>query len=83
MSFNFCTTVRGGMPVRVWFDIGSPDPSAGLFTPFIEDLWLEVKGRRAAWLENRLTPIDWTALEDEVLEAWGESFATRLHVCRC
>jgi hypothetical protein len=33
-----------------------------------EDIWLLVKGKRAKWLEKRLTPIEWRELENEALE---------------
>jgi hypothetical protein len=70
MTLSFDTTVRGGMPVEVNFEIGKPEHDVGIFTPYVEDVWLEVKGKRAKWLEDRLSPAEWEKLEEEVLETW-------------
>jgi|TARA_R110002020_G_scaffold285353_1_gene500882 hypothetical protein len=66
------TTVLNGMPITVCFEVAQPEHDVGIFTPYIEDIWLEVKGKRAEWLEKRLTSIDWKNLEEEVLELWRE-----------
>jgi hypothetical protein len=73
MISSFDTTVRGGMPVEVNFEIGQPEPDVGIFTPYVEDVWLEIKGKRAIWLEDRLSSVEWEKLEDEILEVWHES----------
>jgi hypothetical protein len=67
---SFDTTVRGGMPVEVNFEVGQPEHDVGIFTPYIEDIWLEVKGKRAEWLENRLSKAEWEELEEEAIEVW-------------
>ena len=67
MAFSsFDTTVRGGMPVTVCCEFGQPDPGVGIFYPEIEDIWLEVRGRRAVWLEARLTDAEWETLHEQV-----------------
>ena len=66
--YSFETTVRGGMPVEVHFLVGRPEYDVGVFWPYIEDIYLEVKGKRAKWLESRLTGKDWQVLEDQALE---------------
>jgi hypothetical protein len=63
---SFDTTVRGGMPVTVCCEFGQPDPGVGIFYPEIEDIWLEVRGRRAVWLEARLTDAEWETLHEQV-----------------
>ena len=73
MTLSFDTTVRGGMPVEVNFEIGQPEPDVGIFTPYVEDVWLEIKGKRAIWLEKRLTSTEWAILENEAMEVWHES----------
>ena len=73
MKFSFDTTVLEGMPVEVHLEVGQPEHDVGIFTPYIEDIWLEVKGKRAAWLEKRLTPIEWASLEDEAMEVWSDN----------
>jgi hypothetical protein len=72
MKFSFDTTVLEGMPVEVHLEVGQPEHDVGIFTPYIEEIWLEVKGRRAAWLEKRLTATDWASLEDEAMEVWSD-----------
>ena len=73
MKFSFDTTVLKGMPVEVHLEVWSPEHDVGIFTPYIEEIWLEVKGKRAAWLEKRLTPTEWASLEDEAMEVWSDS----------
>lgn len=70
MTLSFDTTVRGGMPVEVNFEIGEPEQDIGIFTHYVEDIWLEVKGKRAQWLEDRLSLVEWEKLEEEALETW-------------
>ena len=65
---SFETTVRGGMPVEIHFLVSQPEYDVGVFWPHIEDMYLEVKGKRAKWLESRLTCKDWQDLEDQALE---------------
>jgi len=62
---SFDTTVRGGMPVTVCCEFGQPDPGVGIFSPEIEDIWIEVRGHRAVWLEARITDKEWERLRDE------------------
>ena len=61
-------TVRDGMPVTVYYEVSPPDPAVGINRSYIEDIWLEVKGNRAEWLEKRLTDTDWATLEAQAME---------------
>jgi len=71
MVFN--TTVCNEKPVEVHFQIGQPEYDVGIYTPYLEDIWLEVKGKRAKWLENRLSKNEWILLENEAMELWYDS----------
>ena len=64
---SFETTVRGGMPVEVYFLVAPPESDVGVFFPCIEDIYLEVKGKRAKWLEKYLSVNDWEILEEQAL----------------
>jgi hypothetical protein len=72
MVLSFDTIVRGGMPVEINFEIGQPEHDVGIFTPYIKDIWLEVRGKRAKWLEDHLSLIEWENLEEEVLKNYSE-----------
>ena len=76
MHLEFETTVKGGMPTTVCFEVGQPEYDVGNSKYYVEDIWLLVKGKRAEWLEKRLTATDWHALEELALEEYHES--TRL-----
>jgi hypothetical protein len=73
MTISFDTTIREGISVEVNFEIGQSEHNVGILTPYVEDIWLEVKGKRAAWLEKRLTSTEWATLENEAMEVWYES----------
>jgi hypothetical protein len=64
---SFETTVRGGMPVEVHFLVAPPELDVGILDPYIEDIYLEVKGKRAKWLEKYLSFNDWEILEEQAL----------------
>ena len=68
MAIEFDTTVRHGMPVTVCYEIGSASPSVGEPYLWIADIWLEIKGRRAKWLERKLNERQWAELHEEALE---------------
>ena len=68
MATSFDTTVRGGMPVTVCGEFGQPDSGVGIFYSEIEDIWLEVRGHRAEWLEQRVTDKEWERLHDEAYD---------------
>ena len=73
MHLEFETTVKGGMPTTVCFEVGQPEYDVGIFNCYVEDIWLLVKGKRAKWLEKRLTPTEWHELENEALEEYHAS----------
>lgn len=66
-SFEFDTTVKRGMPVTACGQIAAPEPDVGISGEWVEDIWLEVRGRRATWLEDRLDEADWANLYEEAL----------------
>jgi len=68
MDINFETTVRGGMPVTVCCTFGQSEPDVGIFYPEITDIWLEVRGRRAEWLEKGVTDKEWERLHAEAYD---------------
>ena len=68
MAIEFDTTVRSGMPVTVCYEIGIGEPYS-----WIEDLWLEVRGERAEWLERRLNDQQWGGLNEEAMENYFQS----------
>jgi len=68
MAIEFDSTVRGGMPVTVCYEIGSASPSVGEPYLWIADLWLEVRGKRAKWLEENMHEQDRSRLYEEALE---------------
>ena len=73
MAIEFDTTVRHGMPVTVCYEIERASPSVGIPDPWIADLWLEVRGKRAEWLERRLNERQWGGLHEEALENHHQS----------
>jgi hypothetical protein len=56
------------MPVTVCCEFGQPDPGVGIFYPEIEDIWIEVRGRRAVWLEARITDAEWQQLHAQAYD---------------
>ena len=68
MDMHFDTTGRGGMPVTVCCVFGQSEPDAGIFYPEITDIWLEVRGRRAVWLEKGVTDKEWERLHAEAYD---------------
>ena len=68
MAFEFDTTIRSGMPVTVCYEIERASPSVGIPDPWIADLWLEVRGKRAKWLEESMHEQDRSRLHEEALE---------------
>ena len=65
---NFDTTILGGLPVVVGFNIAHPEPDVG-FPGGVEDMTVfSTKGKYARWAESRMTPNDWMDLEDECNE---------------
>jgi hypothetical protein len=68
MAIEFDTTVRSGMPVTVCYEIEICEPYS-----WIEDLWLEVRGERAEWLERRLNDQQWGGLNEEAMENYFQS----------
>ena len=69
-NFSFDTTVCDGMPCECFVTVEQPDPDVGIFNHYIEDIYLEVKGKRAEWLERRMTSQDWASLEEKALEEY-------------
>ena len=68
MGFDFETTVRGGMACHVVGTFGQSEPDVGIFYPEITDIWLEVRGKRAVWLEKRVTDAEWQQLHAEAYD---------------
>ena len=64
-NLQFETRVKGGMPVTVCC-VFSPLSSEEYSD--VEDLWLEVRGRRAKWIEKALTDAEWERLYAEAFE---------------
>jgi hypothetical protein len=73
MYLELETTVKGGMPTTVCFEVGQPEYDVGNSKYYVDDMWLEVKGKRAEWLEKGLTAADWYALEELALEEYHAS----------
>lgn len=71
-NLQFETKVKGGMPVTVCC-VFSPLSSEEYSD--VEDLWLEVRGRRAKWIEKDLTDAEWERL---YAEAFDEELYCRL-----
>jgi len=69
--FSYSTTIIG-RSVDVSAEIADPDPSVGIFTHYIEDIWLEIDGKRAKWLEDRLSKAQQEHLEEETLLLYHE-----------
>jgi hypothetical protein len=67
---HFETTMEDDTPATVCFKVGQPERDVGIFTPYIEDIWLTVQGKRAEWLEKRLTATEWHSLEERALEEY-------------
>ena len=57
-------------PLECFFIVGQPEPDVGLSSHYIEDMYLEVRGKRAKWLERRLSFEDWNNLEEKALEEY-------------
>ena len=70
MAIEFDTTVRSGMPVTVCYEIEICEPYS---LTWIADLWLEVRGERAEWLERRLNDQQWGGLHHEAIENYFQS----------
>ena len=70
MVIEFDTTVRSGMPVTVCYEIEICEPYS---LTWIADLWLEVRGERAEWLERRLNDQQWGGLNEEAMENYFQS----------
>ena len=69
---NFDTTILGGMPVVVGFNIAPPEPDIG-HPGGVEDITIFTrKGGYARWAESRLDPNGWMDLEDECNERRGD-----------
>ena len=64
-NLQFETRVKGGMPVTVCCVFS---PSSSEEYSDVEDLWLEVRGRRAKWIEKALTDAEWERLYAEAFE---------------
>ena len=73
MILKFETTVKEDLLITVCFEVGQPECDVGIFAPYVDDMWLEVKGKRAEWLEKRLTATEWHSLETLALEEYHES----------
>tara|TARA_R100000664_G_C2650668_1_gene71452 strand:+ start:62 stop:319 length:258 start_codon:yes stop_codon:yes gene_type:complete len=54
--------------VVVYFLVGEPESDVGIVYPYVEDRYLEVDGKRAEWLEKKLTGFEWNHLEDKILD---------------
>jgi hypothetical protein len=58
MRHNADVRVLGGLPISVDFEIVGPDPSVGLFSPWVEDWTIVAIGTRrvkkADWLYDRI-----------------------------
>ena len=58
---TFDTTVIGGIPVTIGYEIEPVDREVGIFAPYVSDWWItEINGRKvhkpsqAEWLMNRV-----------------------------
>ena len=71
MRFSYSTTLHG-QSVDVSAEVNGPDPSVGIFTHYIEDIWLEINGKRAKWLEDRLSKAEQEHLEEDTLLLFHE-----------
>jgi len=72
MSYTHETTVLGGLPVTVEFDIESADPSVGIMSEGVGDWWIsEIGGRpvkNADWVIKRMGAAGEQKLIDELNE---------------
>lgn len=67
-TVSFDTTVRGGFPVTVDANIYPADRSVGINRPYVDDFFLyTTKGKRAKFLEHRLTDSDIESIHIEAL----------------
>ena len=72
IRFEFRGHVLGGFPVDVIAHIARPDPSVGIFSRYVEDFDIRVKGKIADWLVRKLKPEDWEDLAEQALTAYSE-----------
>lgn len=70
MTYSFDTTVKNGLPTTVYFEVSPAEEDVGIMSPYVNDIWLETKGKRAEWLEKRLTTTEWTDLEQLAMEEY-------------
>ena len=73
MTYSFDTTVKNGLPTTVYFEVSPAEEDVGIMSPYVNDIWLETKGKRARWLEDRLTTREWVDLEKEAIEEFHDS----------
>lgn len=61
------TTVKGGFPVTIWYNIGGAEPDVGIMSDYIDDWCLTTQdGVNCDWL--KLTEKQEQALLDEIYE---------------
>lgn len=78
MTYSVDTTVKGGLPITVEYNMSGPDAEVGLFGWSVDDWSIVMVGRNKckkhpAWL--KLTQAD----EDKITEACGLDFDSRDH----
>lgn len=75
MAYEIDTTVLGGLPVTVEFDVYPAEPDVGIFSAYVENVTItHVAGKRKKntdWIEARMTSREHDALTEECNEAAG------------
>ena len=65
--YSHDTTVKGGFPVTVYFNVGAAEPDVGIMSDYIDDWRLTTRdGSNCDWL--KLTEKQEQALLDEIYE---------------
>lgn len=75
MAYEIDTTVLGGLPVTVTFDVYPAEPDVGIFGAYVDDVHItHVAGKRkknTAWIDKRMTAHDDEVLAEECAAAAG------------
>lgn len=75
MAYETNTTVLGGLPVTVAFDVYPAEPDVGIFGAYVGDVRItHVAGKRkknTAWIDTRMTARDDEVLAEECAAAVG------------
>jgi len=61
--------VLGGLPLTVRYSISPAEPDVGLFTDYVDDMYLvDRRGKKASWAEKRMSVDAWEALANLIIE---------------